>query len=278
VKQVDKFFADHKAFMDKTHPTSGDAEPRPLMYIVTKAPEPKDPNNPKAGSTGNTLYSLTETYRGMDGCTAHMAAGQADGPLFSKFLEIVSKYASFQSMMAEVVHTMDDPLSSALADVKRGCRAFNLGFKVPDADVECVDEFFANHKAFMEEAHHTSGNAEPRILFYTVTKTPEPKDSNNPAAGSTGNTLYALTEIYRGMKDCEAHMAAGQATFTSYRTWPPPARAEHAEDGGGPRHQEKTWKMSTSRGNVELFPTFLDIVDKYAVHQSMMVDVVHTMK
>jgi hypothetical protein len=248
VEHVDKFFADHKAFMDRTHKASGDAEPRPLMYAVTKAQT----------TTGNTLYSVTQTYRGMDGAKAHMAAGQADGPLNMRFLDVFSKFGTFHSVAAEVVHTMSDPLASAFSNVKPGCRSFNLGFAVPDADVADVDVFFANHKAFMDETHFTTGSTEPKVLFYTVTKTPELKDPSNLSSGSTGKTLYSLTEIYRNMKSCEAHMAVGQAAFTQYTTWPPPP---------------------SERGRVELgTPTFLEMVDKFAVHRSMMAEVVHTMK
>ena len=41
---------------------------------------------------------------------------------------------------------------------------------------------------------------EPMVLFYTITKMAEPKDPNDPAAGTTGNTIFTLTEIYRGME------------------------------------------------------------------------------
>ena len=50
---VDKFFADHQTFMRETH--KGPEEPFALMYIVTKMQEPKDPNDPSQGTTGNTL-------------------------------------------------------------------------------------------------------------------------------------------------------------------------------------------------------------------------------
>jgi hypothetical protein len=258
VAYVDQFFADHKEFMDLTHPTSGDDEPRPLMYIVTKSPEPNDSNDPAFGSSGNMLYSLTETFRGTRGYEAHMVTlmlpygrdtamtsdeRAARRELHSTFRDVVGKYAVFQSMRAEVVYTMKDPLRWALANVRPGCRAFNFCFKVPNADVAYVDNFFADHKAFMDRTHPTSGDVEPMVLYYTVTKTHEPKDLDAPFRdiGESTNTLYTLNEIFRGMKGCEAHMAAGQSA--------------------GP-----------------FFAQVLDVVDKYAVHQSMTAEVVHTMK
>jgi hypothetical protein len=297
VAHVDKFFADHKAFMAKTHPTSSDAELQPLMYMVTKAPEPKaevpfqasGPTGQKmyseyakpymtvdpavalsatkrvgtaGGSSGNTLYSLTATFSGVEACKATMAASTAEG-LTGVLSGLVGKYGTFQSMMAEVVHTMKDPLPSALANVKPGCFAFNRGLKVPNADVAKVDALLAEYTVFMEESHFASGNVEPVVLFYTVSKSAEPKDPSDPAAGSTGNTLYALTEIYRGMKGCEAHMAAGQAGFTTYKSWPPPPQ----EEG------------TAGRARIELCtPTFLEVFDKYSCHKSIMAKVVHTMK
>ena len=251
---VDKFMADHQEFMRKTH--NGPEEPFCLMYIVSKTPEPKDPNDPSAGTTGNTLYAITETYEAMAGCEAHMAAGQGYGKkegepygaLFATFLEVVGKYATCTSMMSEVVHTMSDPLPGALAAVKPGCHAFNISWKVPDAEVSVLDGFLASHKVFMDETHPVSGDKEPKVLFYTITKAPEPKDPNDPSAGTTGNTIFTLTEIYEGMAGCEAHMAAGQ--------------------GYGKKEGEPYGA---------LFATFLEVVGKYAVGVVMMAPVICAM-
>lgn len=205
---VDNFFADHKQFMEKSQ-QSGDAEPRALMYVVTKQPEPVDPTNASAGTTGNTLYALTETYRGLKGCRAHVAAAQAfngDGKILARFMEILGKYSTFYSGMSMVIHTVADHLPSALANVKPGYCTFNFGLKVPEADESSVDELFADHKQWVDKTHPTSGDKGPVVLFYTVTKAPEPKDPGNPSAGFTGNTLYALTEIYPTFDACMAHV------------------------------------------------------------------------
>ena len=111
---VDKFFDEHQAFMRETH--NGPAEPNAIMYIITKTPDLKDSNDPSAGTTGNTLYAVTETYAGLEGCQAHMAAGQGygkkegepHGALFATFLEVVGKYALATVMMAPVVKAMHD--------------------------------------------------------------------------------------------------------------------------------------------------------------------------
>ena len=147
---------------------------------------------------------------------------------------------------------MHDPLHGAMDAVKPdgNCRAFNLSFKVPDEMSSEVDDFFKNHKTFMDETHPVDfGDDEPMVLFYTVTKTPELKDGNDPSKGTTGNTLYALTEIYRGLDGCEAHMTAGK----NYQK-------DGKEEDHGP-----------------LFAKFLDVVEKYATATVMMAPVIAAM-
>lgn len=246
---VDKFFADHEAFMRATH--AGPEEPFAQMYIVTKQAEQKD-----GAATGDTVYAVTETYQAIKGCHAHMAAGQGfnkkdgepHGDLFARFLDVVGKYSTSAVMMAEVVHTMSNPLVGAMDAVKPGCHAFNICLKVPDSETSVVDKFFADHKGFMEESHLTSGEKEPCVLFYTIAKTAELKDSKDPSAGSTGNVLYALTEIYRGLEGCEAHMAAGKA-----------------------------YKQKEGEPHGALFATFLEVVEKYSTATIMMAPVVAAM-
>jgi len=254
VETVDKFIADHQAFMRETH--KGPAEPFCLMYAVTKTAELKDSNDPSQGTTGSMLYAITETYQALEGCQAHMAAGQGygkkegepHGVLFGTFLDLVGKYATSTVMMAEVVHTMADPLLGAMAEVKPGCHAFNISMKVPEGEAAAVDAFLSSHKTFMDETHPVSGDKEPMVLFYTTTKTAELKDSNDPSQGTTGSTLYAITEIYRGLDGCQAHMAAGQ--------------------GYGKKEGEPYGA---------LFSTFLDLVGKYATATVMMAPVVAAM-
>ena len=94
VAHVDKFFADHKAFMDKTHPTSGDEEPVILFYMVSKI----------AGEEGFTLYSQTEIFKGQAGIDKHMEIGMAD-PIGPRFMDLVGKYSVYKSIGAEVAYT-----------------------------------------------------------------------------------------------------------------------------------------------------------------------------
>lgn len=94
VARVDKFFADHEAFMRSTHNATADGskEPHTLGYFVTKVAERKNPLDAQEGLTENTLYGLTETYRSSGGCDAHLAAGRANEALFKEFSELVGLF------------------------------------------------------------------------------------------------------------------------------------------------------------------------------------------
>ena len=94
--------------------------------------------------------------------------------------------------------------------IKRGSLGFHVSFVVPNDATERMDQFIATHEQFMRETHHLSGNQEPVILSYSVFKSPEFNNPLDPSSGETGNTLYGLTEIYRGPEGCQAHMALGQ--------------------------------------------------------------------
>ena len=200
---VDKFFKDHMPWMGKTH--MGPEAPKSLAYIVTKMPELKDDQDPPAGTTGKTLYTLTECYPDGKHAEAHMAeAGkdkEAGGDILDRFQTCAGKYGVSSHMMAKVVATMNDPLESCIANIKPGCKEVSVCYKVPNAEVQDMGKFIADHKAFMDKTHSTSGDKEPVILFYMVTKMP----------GDDGFTLYSHTEIFKGQAGVDAHMAAGMA-------------------------------------------------------------------
>ena len=62
----------------------------------------------------------------------------------------------------------------------------------------------------MRETHYLEGEKEPLILCYAVLKSPELNNPLDPSSGETGNTLYGITEIYRGPEGGAAHMELGQ--------------------------------------------------------------------
>ena len=82
---MDKFFKDHMPWMGKTH--MGTEAPKSLAYIVTKMPELKDDQDATAGTTGKTLYTLTECYPDGKHAEAHMAEAGKDKEAGGDILE-----------------------------------------------------------------------------------------------------------------------------------------------------------------------------------------------
>jgi hypothetical protein len=87
VAEGDRIFENHAGWMEKTHHRSG---PRALLqYTVSKAPEPKNPMDPNAGTTGNTCFILNEFYESPVGVADHFEQASStfqDFPALTKWL------------------------------------------------------------------------------------------------------------------------------------------------------------------------------------------------
>lgn len=94
--------------------------------------------------------------------------------------------------------------------INTGCVGFHVAYKVPNNDIERMEEFLNTHESFMRETHHIDGDVEPIILCYAVMKSPEFNNPLDPTSGETGHTLYGITEIYNGPEGAQAHMQLGQ--------------------------------------------------------------------
>lgn len=104
--RVDKFFADHKDYMEKTHSWTVGPEPCALFYAVTKQPELLEPLDLGAtGTTGNLLYVLTEVYSGEEGCKKHFETAAAEGPM-AEFQALVGAYSKLFISFAPVAFTV----------------------------------------------------------------------------------------------------------------------------------------------------------------------------
>ena len=66
---------------------------------------------------------------------------------------------------------------------------------VPEDMISEVEQFFQEHEKWMRETHNLSGDAEPRIVDYSVSKAPQYID-NDLEKGPSGNTIYSLHEVY----------------------------------------------------------------------------------
>ena len=88
-----------------------------------------------------------------------------------------------------------------------------------------VESFFAELDVWMRETHTLSGDEEPRIVDYSVSKAPQYID-NDLEKGPSGKTIYSLHEVYvteqGGMKHFElwqSHPAAEKmASMAEYQT------------------------------------------------------------
>ena len=88
VAEGDRIFRNHAAWMQKTHHRTG--EKALLQYTVSKAPEPKNPMDPSAGTTGNTCFILNEYYESEAGVADHLeqtSSNWQDFPALTKWLE-----------------------------------------------------------------------------------------------------------------------------------------------------------------------------------------------
>ena len=66
---------------------------------------------------------------------------------------------------------------------------------VPEDKKSEVESFFAEHEVWMRETHNLSGDDEPRIIDYSVSKAPQYID-NDLEKGPSGMTIYSLHEVY----------------------------------------------------------------------------------
>ena len=82
----------------------------------------------------------------------------------------------------------------------------NISMKVPDSEVALMDELFAAHEKWIKETHFLSGNEEPVLVSYKVLKSPDFKNPIDPSQGTTGNTIYVLSEVYERPAGLKKHM------------------------------------------------------------------------
>tara|TARA_Y100000996_G_C22425573_1_gene603329 strand:- start:167 stop:544 length:378 start_codon:yes stop_codon:yes gene_type:complete len=66
---------------------------------------------------------------------------------------------------------------------------------VPEDMISEVEQFFQEHEKWMRETHNLSGDAEPRIVDYSVSKAPQYID-NDLEKGPSGKMIYSLYEAY----------------------------------------------------------------------------------
>jgi quinol monooxygenase YgiN len=95
VAEVDRIFASHAEWMEKTHHREGPL--KMLSYNVAKGPELSNPLDPSSAPTGNTNYVLAEVYENPEGLAEHWNTAGTWGD-FDAFVEAAG------SMKVAVLH------------------------------------------------------------------------------------------------------------------------------------------------------------------------------
>ena len=80
--------------------------------------------------------------------------------------------------------------------------------------VAAGDALFADHAAWMAESHPRSG--ELALISYEIVKGAELENPLNPGSDETGNTTFALTEIYASAAGVANHWRMGTTEWSGF--------------------------------------------------------------
>lgn len=103
---------------------------------------------------------------------------------------------------------------------RKGNLQFTMIFTTSPENVSEGDQIFRSHAAWMERTHHKSGDK--ALLIYDLSKTPEMKDPMDPDSGTTGNTLFIISEVYAspaGLQDHWQQAAENWEDFDRMKAW-----------------------------------------------------------
>jgi hypothetical protein len=91
--------------------------------------------------------------------------------------------------------------------VKLGQRTFNFGLKTTKDNAEKVEATIRAHAGFMR-ANHSLDDSKIQLIHYYVSKAEEFNNPADPEAGTTGNMLYTINEVYVHPDGIGQHMEA----------------------------------------------------------------------
>lgn len=77
-----------------------------------------------------------------------------------------------------------------------------------------VDRLVKSHGRWMAETHHREGSK--ALLSYNFSKGPELANPLDPSSEDTGNTRYALNEIYESPAGIEDHWAMASEAWDDF--------------------------------------------------------------
>ncbi len=104
VAEGDRIFEAHAKWMEATHHREGDKAL--LRYNVSKTPEPADPMDPSAGTTGNTCFVLAEVYESEAGIGDHFEQAAASWAEFEDFKTWLGACQVTAVPSAQIIHSL----------------------------------------------------------------------------------------------------------------------------------------------------------------------------
>jgi hypothetical protein len=91
---------------------------------------------------------------------------------------------------------------------KNGQTTFNFRLIVPADKSEEVEVLLATHAAWMRETHSLEADGRVHLVDFHWARSEELNNQIDPSQGTSGNILYALTEVYVEKDGPDQHMAA----------------------------------------------------------------------
>jgi hypothetical protein len=91
---------------------------------------------------------------------------------------------------------------------KNGQTTVNIGLIVPIDKADEVEGLLATHAAWMRETHSLEDDGRVHLVDYHWAKSEELNNPIDPSQGTSGNILYALTEVYVEKDGPDQNMAA----------------------------------------------------------------------
>jgi hypothetical protein len=93
-----------------------------------------------------------------------------------------------------------------MAALPKSAKSFTFMLRVPAAEADEVAGLLAKHAEFMRTTHSLDGSKGPQVLHYNITRQDEFVHILDPSKGTTGNVLFALTEVYASAEGIGQHL------------------------------------------------------------------------
>ncbi len=91
---------------------------------------------------------------------------------------------------------------------------FIMTFSAPAEHVAEGDRIFNSHAKWMERTHYKDGDK--ALLIYDVSKAPEMADPMDPDSRPTGNTIFAICEVYKSPAGLQDHWQQAQDNWEDF--------------------------------------------------------------